>query len=411
LNGAKEVSKLAMMLNFLSFLFVALALLLAILVSVFVAEVVASITLPQQDYVEFEGVNDRRRVAILVPAHNESTSLLLTLEDIKSQMRGSDRLLVVADNCTDDTAVVAAAAGAEVINRNDPERWGKGYALDFGLNHLSADPPNTVIIIDADCRLADQMIDRLATVSAALNRPVQALYLMMTPEDSPVKSRVTEFAWRVRNWARPLGLGALGLPCQLMGTGMAFPWEIMRQVDLASGAIVEDMKLGIDLALAGNFPLFCPSAVVTSDFPSSAEGIQNQRLRWEHGHIAMIFATAPRLIYAAATRRNVGLLTMALDLAVPPLSLLGMLVIGMLLVSSLLTWFGMSSLAMIICAVILVEFLLGVLMSWLKYGRDIAPASGILSMITYAIRKLPIYGQFLFRKSVSQWIRTDRRKG
>jgi cellulose synthase/poly-beta-1,6-N-acetylglucosamine synthase-like glycosyltransferase len=297
-------------------------------------------------------------------------------------MRATDRLLVVADNCTDDTALVAAVAGAEVIERNDPERRGKGYALDCGLKHLGAAPPSTVVFIDADCRLADRVIDRLATVCTATNRPVQALYLMKNPDGS-------------KNWVRPLGLGALGLPCQLMGTGMAFPWDVIRRVNLASGAIVEDMKLGIDLALAGNLPLFCASTVVTSDFPSSAEGIQSQRLRWEHGHIAMIFA--PRLICAAIMRGNVNLLALALDLAVPPLSLLGMLVIGIFLASSLAAWLGTSPSAMIISTVVLVEFTCGVLVSWLAYGRDILAPSAVLSMASYAIRKVPVYSQFFSR--------------
>jgi cellulose synthase/poly-beta-1,6-N-acetylglucosamine synthase-like glycosyltransferase len=387
-----------------------LALLIAIPVSVFFAEVIGGITLSQRDETAPSGSDCCGRVAIIVPAHNESTNLLPTLEDIKSQMRATDRLLVVADNCTDDTALVAAVAGAEVIERNDPERRGKGYALDCGLKHLGAAPPNTVVFIDADCRLADRVIDRLATVCTATNRPVQALYLMKNPDGSSINSRVAEFAWRVKNWVRPLGLGALGLPCQLMGTGMAFPWDVIRRVNLASGAIVEDMKLGIDLALAGNLPLFCASTVVTSDFPSSAEGIQSQRLRWEHGHIAMIFAAAPRLICAAIMRGNVNLLALALDLAVPPLSLLGMLVIGIFLASSLAAWLGTSPSAMIISTVVLVEFTCGVLVSWLAYGRDILAPSAVLSMASYAIRKVPVYSQFFSRKSISKWVRTDRRK-
>jgi cellulose synthase/poly-beta-1,6-N-acetylglucosamine synthase-like glycosyltransferase len=233
---------------------------------------------------------------------------------------------------------------------------------------------------------------------------------MKNPDGSSINSRVAEFAWRVKNWVRPLGLGALGLPCQLMGTGMAFPWDVIRRVNLASGAIVEDMKLGIDLALAGNLPLFCASTVVTSDFPSSAEGIQSQRLRWEHGHIAMIFAAAPRLICAAIMRGNVNLLALALDLAVPPLSLLGMLVIGIFLASSLAAWLGTSPSAMIISTVVLVEFTCGVLVSWLAYGRDILAPSAVLSMASYAIRKVPVYSQFFSRKSISKWVRTDRRK-
>ena len=100
---------------------------------------------------------------------------------------------------------------------------GKGYALDFGLKHLAANPPDIVIIIDADCRVSENAIETMAQACAATGRPVQVLDLMTAPEGSPINYRVAEFAWRVKNWVRPLGLSALGLPCQLMGTGMAFP--------------------------------------------------------------------------------------------------------------------------------------------------------------------------------------------
>jgi glycosyltransferase involved in cell wall biosynthesis len=346
----------------------------------------------------------------LIPAHNESTGLLPTLADVKAQLRRADRILVVADNCTDDTRAVAAAAGADVIDRNDPDRRGKGYALAAGLRHLGLDPPDVVVIVDADCRLDDTAIDRLAAVCAATQRPVQALYLMTAPDESAINSRVAEFAWRVKNWARPLGLRALGLPCQLMGTGMAFQWNTVRPADLASGSIVEDLKLGLDLALAGNPPVFCPSARVTSDFPSSAGGVQTQRLRWERGHIGIIVTAAPRLILAAVTRANLDLLALALDVAVPPLSLLGMLVIGMWMAAGLAALLGLSSAALLVSTTSLATFAGGVFLSWLKYGRDILPPRAIWLIGAYAIGKLPLYSRILSRKSGGQWIRTDRRK-
>src|ERR1700761_87287 len=54
-----------------------------------------------------------RRLAVIIPAHNESTGILPTISDIKPQLKDGDRLLVIADNCSDDTAAIAAAAGAE----------------------------------------------------------------------------------------------------------------------------------------------------------------------------------------------------------------------------------------------------------------------------------------------------------
>src|SRR5262249_17200745 len=181
-------------------------------------------------------------IAVLVPAHNEGIGIAATLGDIKAQLRERDWMLVVADNCNDDTAIAAVRAGAETVERHDPSRIGKGYCLAFGLAHLSKNPPDIVVMIDADCRLAEGTISRLAVACSATRRPVQALDLMIAPDDSPINYQVAEFAWRVKNWVRPLGLKALGLPCQLVGTGMAFPWKLIRSADLASGQIVEDLK-------------------------------------------------------------------------------------------------------------------------------------------------------------------------
>ena len=125
---------------------------------------------------------------------------------------------------------------------------------------------------------------------------MQALYLMTAPIEAQVNQKVAEFAWRVKNWLRPLGLKASsGLPCQLMGSGMAFPWGLIRGGDLANSWIVEDLKLGLDLTSNGHPPLFCPSALVTSSFASSVGAADNQRQRWEFGHISMILGSLPRL--------------------------------------------------------------------------------------------------------------------
>lgn len=398
------------MVTFISILLATWAVLLAIPVAVFLVEAIAAIALPQRDCSESPNGGSRGRVGLLVPAHNESAGLLPTIADIKAQMRAADRLLVVADNCVDDTAAVSAAAGAEVVVRNDSDRRGKGYALASGLRHLAEDPPDIVVVVDADCRLAAGAIDRLASACTLKHRPVQALNLMKAPSESPINYRVAEFAWRVKNWARPLGLGAFGLPCQLTGTGMAFPWDLVRSMDLTSGSIVEDLKLGLDLALAGNPPVFCRSATVTSDFPFSVEANKTQRLRWEQGHIGLILTTAPRLLFLAIVRANVDLLALALDMAVPPLSLLGLLVVVTLIVTGLATLFGASFAAMVISAASFVGFAVAVFLCWLKYGRDILPLSAILSIVPYTIGKLPLYARMLSPKSSRQWIRTDRRK-
>lgn len=398
------------MLTFVSCVLLVLALLLAIPVAVLFVEVVAAIALRPRERLPIpmeEGA--RRRIAVLVPAHNEGAALLPTIADIKAQLGANDRLLVVADNCTDDTAAVAAAAGAEVVARNDPERIGKGYALDWGLRHLSADPPDVVVIVDADCRLSDRAIDRLAICSAQTGRPAQALDLMTAPERSPINHQVAEFAWRVKNWVRPLGLGNFGLPCQLMGTGMAFPWDVLRSAELASGQIVEDLKLGLDLAGQGRAALFCPSAVVTSEFPLSAAGADAQRKRWEHGHIRAIVSALPRYLGRAIAGRNLSLLALSLDLAVPPLALLGLLVSGAVVITGVAALLGVPSIAFIIATTTFAVFALSGFLSWYTYGRDILPASQLASIGRYVFGKLGLYVSLLTRGFVTRWTRTDRK--
>ena len=306
--------------------------------------------------------------------------MLATLDDIKPQLQSGDRVVLVADNCTDDTATIARAAGVEVTERNEPTKIGKGYALEWGLRHLRNDPPQVVIIVDADCRLAIGTLERLATASWAMNRPIQALYLMSAPDQSPINYQVASFAFRIKNWVRPLGLRVLNLPCQLMGTGMAFPWALINSVDLATGAAVEDLKLGLDLARTGHPPFFLPSAGISSQFPVSIRGAKSQRKRWEQGHLGMIMGTLPRLICESVWRRNFSLLVLCLDMAIPPLTLLAMLSIMMLLVTGLGFLFGLPSTAFIISTSSLTAYFIAIFFCWLKFGRDILPTNSIPSV-------------------------------
>ena len=77
---------------------------------------------------------------VLVPAHDEETGLPITLAELRTQLAAGDRVLVIADNCTDGTARVARAAGADVLERTDAHRRGKGYALAAGVQALAAAP-------------------------------------------------------------------------------------------------------------------------------------------------------------------------------------------------------------------------------------------------------------------------------
>lgn len=349
----------------------------------------------------------RARLAVIIPAHDEESGIRDTVCALSPQLLAGDRLLVVADNCTDETAAVAAAAGAAVIVRNDRSLRGKGYALDFGMRHLERDPPGVVLILDADCRLTAGAVERLARLCAQTGRPVQALNLSHAPPGASVKVRIAEFASALKNLVRPLGLRGLGLPCQLTGTGMVFPWECLSTASLATGHIVEDLKLGLELAGAGHPPLFCPEARVSSYFPASEEGFKSQRTRWEHGYLQVLLKDAPAVLVRSLRALDGQLLAMGLDLCVPPIALLSLLVAAVWIASAALYAISHAAVPLLIASATAGLLAVSVLASWARYGRRIVSLGTLLLAVVYALWKAPVYGRFLIARQL-HWVRSKR---
>jgi cellulose synthase/poly-beta-1,6-N-acetylglucosamine synthase-like glycosyltransferase len=294
-----------------------------------------------------------------------------------------------------------------VVQRHDESQRGKGYALDHGVRHLKLDPTQIVIIVDADCVLGADSLSQLALRCTQSGRPVQALDLMRTLPGAGLKARLAELAWVVKNQVRPLGYLHLGLPCQLMGTGMAFPWPLIENAPLATGHIAEDLQLGLVMARGGTPPLFCPEALVTSYFPSDSTAMSDQRTRWEHGHLGVIASLAPRLMLQALGKRNVPLLAMVLDLCVPPLASLALLLLVGLAVALLVLLLGGTALPLMLAVLALTAFALSILHAWLGFGRHIVSMLELLSVPSYVLAKLPIYARLLYSRQ-AEWIRTNR---
>jgi len=347
------------------------------------------------------------RFAVLMPAHDEESGIEATVRALRAELAPGDRLLVVADNCSDRTAELARTAGAEVVERHDAERRGKGHALSFGIEVLAETPPDAVVIMDADCRVERGTLRQLAAQALDAGRPVQAVYLMKAPTDRGF-SGVSAFAFLVRNLVRPTGLSRLGLPCQLTGSGMAFPWAVLRDAPATESQLVEDLMLGHELALEGCAPLLCQDVLVGSDLPSGEAASLKQRRRWEHGQLAILLGTAPRLLRQGLLRGDAGLVALALDASVPPLALLvtlqGAVTVGTLGVAAL----GGSLLPTGIALTATSLVALGLSAAWLKHGRGVLPPADLAKIPRYVLWKLPLYGSFVRRGPHGEWERTER---
>ncbi len=362
--------------------------------------------LPRQSQPEKRQIN-RPKTTVLVPAHNEATQIRPVLETALQQLTERDQLVVIADNCSDDTAVIARTTGATVIERINLKQRGKGYALDYGLQYIQVDPPEVLVILDADCLLAPGAIERITRLAQATGKPVQSNYLIERPDNPGIKDNISAFALIVKNMVRLQGLNRLGWHCLLTGSGMAFPWSVIRQVSLASRNIVEDMQLTIDLALAGHTALFCPTARVTGVLPSSQKAAKSQRTRWEHGHLQTILTQVARLLKEFVKQGRFELSILALDILIPPLSLL----IVTWLATTIIAWLAVAIGASWIPATILTltGCFLGttILLTWWQFGRSDLPLQNLLAIPLYILSKIPIYLKFLIQPQ-SKWLRTER---
>ena len=347
--------------------------------------------------------------ALLIPAHNEMDVVAGTLVPLLAgPVAFPGRVLVVADNCADDTAALCRHLGAEVVERFSATERGKGYALQYGLNHLASDPPSVVVVLDADCTVSGSDLAILADSCFRSAEPTQSAYLMHAREGASVSAKVSEFAWLVKTFVRQLGWTRLTGQCQLLGSGMAFPWGVLSRFNLGSGHIVEDLKLTVDLAKAGIAVRFFPQVRVDSFFPTQTTSRAVQSRRWEHGHLGMIVSEVPTLLMNALRHGNGRAAALALDMVVPPLSLLVILVVVIAAGEWGLAFFGANAIGYAAWATVLLALIfLAVVRAWYHWGREILTIGELLQVPLFLLKKLGIYIRFVVKRE-KNWTKSDR---
>lgn len=273
-----------------------------------------------------ESGQPRNRLVVLVPAHDEEFLIGRCVASLLAQSYPRDlfRVFVVADNCTDSTAAIASAGGAEVLVRNEPQARGKGQALRWAVDRLteSSTPFDAVIVVDADS-VADS--DMLGVLEAGLrhgNRVVQADYTVLTDAGSTPRSDLVAAAFLLFHRVRFSGRRRLGLPANLVGNGMLFGRDVLEKHPWSAFSGVEDLEYSIDLRMAGISVCYARWALIAGPVPTSNRSELRQRLRWEGGRFHVVRSRLWMLVRVALARRDPMLLDAALDLATPPLGLL-----------------------------------------------------------------------------------------
>lgn len=342
---------------------------------------------------------------IVIPAHNEEAIIAESLCGLLNVAGANSRIVVVADNCDDRTADVARGLGVEVAERISPELRGKGHALAFAREYLRSDPPDVVLIIDADCRSDSESIAVLIDSCAATSQPCQATNLQAPVLVRSPAEQLSTFAFYIKNVIRQRAVQRIAGRAHLLGTGMAFPWRIFERATLASSNIAEDLQLGIELAEGGTPTLFIEEAAVWSD-PETRGKMLAQRERWEGGFLQNAVSSAPLILGRSLRCADPRGLWAAMNLLIPPLALLTLLDTAALVVGGLAWMMGASAWPTAILAFSLMLSGLAILSAWVTGGSRFVTIGSLARIPAYVIWKIPMYLRFVRHGTPQNWIRT-----
>jgi 1,2-diacylglycerol 3-beta-glucosyltransferase len=351
------------------------------------------------------------RLTVLIPAHNEALLVGRCIGSLRAQTYPSELydVVVIADNCTDDTAAVAAAAGASrVLVREVPDARGKGHALRWAMDRvLTDDATDAVVVVDADSVAQDDFLATLVQPLLAGAQAVQGESLLY--EDGTSGTALRVLAFLLVNRVRPTGRAVLRLPAtHLAGNGMLLARDLLLDKPWGAFTSAEDLEYSLHLQVTGVRIAFARGAILLSPTaPNAAAGAQ-QQLRWEGGKAHLARTWIPRLVRRAFADRRISLLGLAFDLALPPLGLLaagviagsvasaGLVASGALAPWVLIPWLsGLGAIAL--------HVLVG-----MRAGRAPRSAYGALVGAPWFIATKALRAHRLLTFGADTWVRTER---
>lgn len=352
----------------------------------------------------------RLRFVMLVPAHNESAGIVRTVENLLSVQwpRELMRVLVVADNCSDDTAALARMAGAQVLERQDAVERGKGYALRFAYEHLLAEGwADAVVVVDADTVVSANLLQAFAARLESGEQAAQAFYGVLNPLAS-WRTRLITIALAIFHRVRGRGRERLGVTSVLRGNGMCFSRDTLRRVPHRAFSLVEDLEYCIQLARAGVRVAYVDEAEVFGEMVSNEKAARSQRERWEGGRMQMAREHGLPLLRDAIAGRSRLLFDLACDVLVPPLGYIG-------LSAALLALIGGAAFALnAIGTGLLSLLLLPTVLVVLHVSRGVMLSGlGLRGWLDLAAAPFYVFWKILLmlrRRAGADWVRTEREK-
>ena len=350
-------------------------------------------------------------IVLLLPAHNEAAVIEATLQRLGKLQYPAHllRTIVIADNCTDDTAERAARAGSEVWVRSDPLQPGKGAALRWSIGRLGRSASDqAVAVLDADTVASTTWLLRADNYLRAGARAVQSFY-GIDDDTGGWRVQLMTVAFLLFHHIRSAGRSVLGWSAGLKGNGMVLRRDLLDDVPWTGLTITEDLEYASQLAARGVPVAYDGGSKVLGLAGTTRAGVRSQRLRWEGGRFRVLRDLGPLLLRRTVAGRSLIALDGAMEVFVLPLGLLTLVAVGLLLVSGAAAAAGITS-GWWPVAFGLAVALIGLhVLAGMWVGR--APTrlyTAVAFAPVYLVWKIVVYLWLVLGVERNRWIRTDR---
>jgi cellulose synthase/poly-beta-1,6-N-acetylglucosamine synthase-like glycosyltransferase len=351
-----------------------------------------------------------RRFNVLIPAHNEELHLPRLLASATSQEYPRDHftVTVIADNCSDGTVAACAGRADVVLERHDPSRRSKGYAIGWALERFNLDDFDAVVIVDGDSRIANDFLWHLNLQMDRGDQVIQCYNGVGNPGRSWF-TRVMNVSRTIANEILHPAKRKLGLSSHLMGNGMCFGAAMLKTHKWSAFSVGEDWEYYARLVTNGVPVGYSRHARVYHEESVNLQQASSQRLRWSGGRFQVLRQQGTALLWMGVRNRDLTCLDAALPLAFPNPSLgINLTVLG-LLAAGVVAWLGGSLIpALWFGALVGVQTLMFLIGAMYTQQKTASAASLVLAPIFLAW-KLGIDILSLMGIGRGEWKHTQRR--
>lgn len=276
--------------------------------------------IPESDSVATKHFN---RFAIIVPAHNEELLISILCESLLNLKYSNSlfKIFIIADNCTDNTAVVCSRYSCEVLARHDEGNRGKGQALAWALKRIPLDHYDAVLVVDADNYVDCDLLHELNKVLNAGEQAIQCCNSVGNRNDSWF-TQLLFVARTINNILYHHSKYKLNLSSYLMGNGICFTTKLLKRKGWTAFSIGEDWEYYAQLLYERIRIAFAVQAKVYHQESKSLDQATSQRLRWSSGRFYVAKKLGFRLLLKGMRRMDLLIADASLPLLLPNYSLL-----------------------------------------------------------------------------------------